>query len=158
MARMTKLKIMTRNMYTTREHVTWHVFWFVCRQNCTFFKKTTGKRNHLVHFSCHFVIRYLMCSASEQPCTLVRNTEKTGMFFYPFNAVFTRFLLFLFFVFFSSSFSFLFFVFQFNASLRPHAEIIKTIRDGEPSTATSTFTQLLGLSDIQDDLPAFCQD
>ena len=55
-------------------------------------------------------------------------------------------------------FFFFFFVFQFNASLRPHAEIIKTIRDGEPSTATSTFTQLLELSDIQDDLPAFCQD
>ena len=28
---MSKLKRMTRKMYTTREHGTGHVFWFVCR-------------------------------------------------------------------------------------------------------------------------------
>ena len=32
---------------------------------------------------------------------------------------------------------------RFNVALRPHAEAVETIRDGEPRTATSTFTQLV---------------
>ena len=31
----------------------------------------------------------------------------------------------------------------FNVALRPHAETMRTIRDRDPRTATSTFTQLL---------------
>ena len=34
---MSKLKRMTRKMYTTREHGTGHVFWFVCRLFFFFF-------------------------------------------------------------------------------------------------------------------------
>ena len=33
--------------------------------------------------------------------------------------------------------------FLFDVALRPRAETIRTIMDGEPRTATSTFTQLL---------------
>ena len=32
--------------------------------------------------------------------------------------------------------------FKFNVALRPHAETMRTIMDGEPRTSTSTFTQL----------------
>ena len=44
---------------------------------------------------------------------------------------------------------FLFAALVFSAVLRLHAEAVRTIRDGEPRTSTSTFTQLLTRSLLQ---------
>ena len=38
-------------------------------------KKKTGKRNHLVHFSCQFVVKYLMCDMMNYHCLKVFGTR-----------------------------------------------------------------------------------